>query len=120
MTYVQYINCDKWKKVIGITLWIGASLGLGVLLDGAIQLYGTEKYGLYDCHEVFNAESKDAPYGSVNEQCTPEYGVEIACIVAASAINIANYFMIWRTLNQHYQWLKIICGEKPINREVKQ
>lgn len=30
MTYVQYINCDMWKKVIGITLWSLASFGIYV------------------------------------------------------------------------------------------
>ena len=43
MTYVQYINCHKWKNIICITLWVGATIGLGVALyfgyDQAVNGY---------------------------------------------------------------------------------
>lgn len=118
MTYTQYVNCDKWKKVIGITLWVGACIGLGVLLNGAIHIYGTQQYGLYVCGSHF-VVGNGTGWGSIVESCGADYQTETFILVAISAMNIANYFMIWRTLNNHYRWLEIKCGVKPKTEKVE-
>lgn len=120
MTYVQYINCNKWKKVIGISLWIGASIGLGYLTFCAVEQYGTTNNGLTELKLIkSNPPTSDNPFGSNEYQDQPAYVVETFFLIVAGLGNFANYFMIWRSLNNHYQWLEIKCGVKPKTDDLK-
>lgn len=108
MTHVQYIDCDKWKHVLGIVLWIGISVALGFFLYWAIGLYGTQEYGMSKCHDEFIGHILE-----MTSVCVPDYAGEIFFITLSSVLNFMNYFVIWKVLNNHYRWLEIRCGKKP-------
>lgn len=117
MTYVQYVNCSKWKKIIGIGLWIGASIGISFCLMLTIQIYGTEQDGLFLCHDFISGSASDK-YGMVTTKCEPDYQSQMVLLIITSALNVANYSMVWRTLNNYYRWIEIKCGERPLNGDV--
>jgi hypothetical protein len=112
LTYVQYVDCSKWKKVLGISLWIGLTIGLGFIFNFTIGLYGTEQYGLFECHDYLSGKGSD-PYVMVTTHCEPQLSIETFFLIIAGLANAGNYFMIWRTLNNHYRWIEIRCGQKP-------
>lgn len=110
MTYVQYVNCDKWKKVIGISLWIGASIGLAYLTNSSLGIWGKEIPGLVTCDVIYDDKNMD-----FRSSCNADYSKQGVIIGSMILLNLINYFMIWRTMNNHYQWLEIRCGSKPDN-----
>lgn len=124
MTYVQYINCDKWKKIIGITLWVGATIGLII--------------GLYFCIEYFlnpvtlpkepDTSLPDDEYNKElhvyiekeNEyiQYIENIGFYQFNLILVFCANIANTCLIWYALNHHYEWIELRCGVKQSPNEV--
>ena len=111
MTYVQYINCDKWKKVIGISLWVGASIGLG--------------FSEYICYEYYQ-NGYDPGYCTIafsttSEQntCIKDHAGNPTGLILVSIVNVVNYIGIWYVMNNHYRWMEIRCGKKPSPNEVK-
>lgn len=112
MTYTHYVDCAKWKKVIGIGLWITLSVLLAYGIYFTIGLYGTEKQGLYLCHDEYTNMEK-FPHETVQTVCEPDYPTQLICIGGTVLMNIVNYVFVWRTLNRHYKWLEIKCGTKP-------
>lgn len=114
MTYVQYINCSKWKKVIGISLWIGSCIGLGYAINLSLPIWGSDSVYWNICNEAFDFKT-----GGFYADCHPDWVKEGSLIGLVVVLNAINYFMIWRTMNNHYQWLEIRCGVKPNPNEVK-
>jgi len=112
MTYVQYINCDKWKKVIGITLWSGTTIGLGYFLFFVSMSIHNDEFRITKCDDIY-----DFKLGGFKSDCHKEvdYSTLGLFLGLAIAVNVGNWFMIWRTLNNHYRWLLIKCGTKPVN-----
>lgn len=118
MTYVQYIDCDKWKKVIGITLWAGATIGLSFQLSNDIGYELNHKYT--ECHDWgLNDIWRDSSTGKVIPRCYLDQTM-VLWSVFVYGINIFNYFMISYILNAYYQWFEIRCGTKPDNISEKE
>lgn len=112
MTYTHYVDCEKWQKIIGISLWIAVSIAIGYAVYFTIGLYGTEKYGLYLDQNKIVGPNSDHPFGDIITTTVPDYGTQLVCIAVAIFMNIVNYSFVWRTLNRHYKWLEIKCGKK--------
>lgn len=110
MTHIQYINCDKWKKVIGISLWIGATIALGSCI---YYLLNNTTFQIQDLHaSCFISTHNNKPFNT----CIDDNGDLLGLIwFVALFVNSINYFMIYRSLNKHYQWIEFRCGVKPGN-----
>ena len=121
MTYVQYINCDRWKKVIGISLWIGTTIGLGIGLiigyEGSVNpLIIPLKPNIYNSTQT-TQDYTDALNSYYKAKNTNENnaGLFILCLAG----NLVNYPFILYALNKHYQWIEIKCGNRPTTEAVK-
>jgi hypothetical protein len=122
MTHVQYIDCEKWKKVIGISLWAGLTILLAVgvwfgyngimnpipvpkepsILEPVSQF--SEHLNAYDYARNTNAVNQQTFFFSV-------FGT------------VVNSSVIWYMLNFRYKWIEIKCGTKPkdfFNSEFKE
>lgn len=117
MTYVQYINCDKWKKIVGIALWVGATIGLG------FGIYELKNNISFENHTTCVPGNDYVTLDGILHYSTLCYADNgflyyLYWFIAISA-NIVNGYMIYRTLNNHYKWLEIKCGVKPKTEQVK-
>lgn len=100
MTKVIGINCHKWLRIIGIILWSGATIGLGVG-----EYFGYDHLINGDpnsCHEDIKSwqnlciqNSKD-PIG----------------ITLVSIVNIGNITGMWLVINNKYKFVEIKCLSK--------
>jgi len=106
MTRTWNINCDKWKKVIGITLWSGITLGLLYFLSFVCISISNDEFEKTECGMYsFNTDS-------YNCHKAVDYNLIGIVLGMAIAFNSGNIFMIWRTLNNHYHWLEVKCVSK--------
>lgn len=114
MTREWIIDCKKWQKIIVITLWIGACIGLGGMTYLAIDQYGTTKNGLYIDHEVCTPD-KDVPtWHDCHNDPLPDYNTEILLLLLVGSLNFVNYFAMWYVLNNKYKWLRVRCKESVV------
>lgn len=111
MTRIQYIDCSKWKKVIGIILWIGATFGVGF---GAYFMYENSFYlPNSSCFKFKQFDSSNNSYYD-NTACSGDSGALLAFLWTLILLaNGGNAFMIYHTLNEHYRWIEFRCGKKP-------
>lgn len=111
MTHVHYIDCSKWKKVIGIVLWIGATIGLG------FGIYYMNSFSYVEDDETCFKMSENNQGGSVIS-CSGDEGKTFYLVWSLLIVaNGLNSFVIWHCLNNHYKWLEIRCGKKPKNED---
>lgn len=110
--HTAWVDCHKWKKVLGIGLWTAMTFGL------CVGWYEMFEYGLihYDdkwhgfCHEVYNYNN-----GVDSSSCdlTLSDPKLVAGLVFSNLSTWFNFWMIWRELNYRYRILEIKCGKKP-------
>ena len=105
MTKTIQINCDKWKKIIGIVLWSGASIGLGI----ALYIGYDQAFNGY--HPDCDKRLPDNWYKSCLQQAYKDpFVLEIS-----SVANIGNYIGIWIVTNKHYKWFEVKCATNSEN-----
>lgn len=105
MTKIIKVNCDKWKKVIGISLWFGVTIGLAIGLCSLINYQIT--HGFVICNSFFDFKSNTYTCRNDPDYLGLGFGFGIALLS-----NIGNSYMIWKTLNDKYKILKFECVSK--------
>lgn len=120
MTHVAYINCEKWQKIIGITLWIGATIGLALgvcygfegtfnpLKVPPIPPIDNDTQTIQDFNNQLIAHGK-AIDTNVNN---------VLLFALSTAGTILNSSVILYVVNAKYSWIEIRCGVKPNQTEV--
>ena len=99
MTRIITINCSKWKKVIGLTLWSGATIGLGVGLYCMINWFLIHGFGACNLSGVKN-------------WCDSSLAVVMIILLAfALTSNFFNTLAIWMTINDHWKILEVKCND---------
>lgn len=103
MTRIQYIDCSKWQKVLGIILWCGATIGLGV------AIYGLVTYTYIEENESCYKKSAEL----IN--CVSDDGILVIVMWIVSLLaNGGNIFGIYYVVNNHYKFIEFRCGKKPV------
>lgn len=114
MTRIQYIDCKKWERIIGITLWSLATIGLFYGLYALVS-YSLTQSAFRTCIEYYSNGI------TVNTTCQVYSGIDVFAVIFAYALallgNVGNVCSIWYVLNSHYRWLEIKCGSKPEDEE---
>ena len=120
MTYVQYINCDKWRTIIGITLWTGATLGLlfGVYF-GTIYIQNPLPVPTIPPVDGPETPSQFRAIIDAHDKASGENGLGQLLFVFSLVGTIINTIVIWLVVNDHYKFIEIRCGVKPFPNEVK-
>ena len=100
MTKVIGINCHKWLKIIGIVLWSGATIGLGI---GEYVAYIYAFVGVaYFPDDVCKMKEymNDSNCSKMEDQ---------RWLVLSSIVNIGNIIGMWLVINDKYKFFELKC-----------
>lgn len=113
MTVVWRINCSKWKTILGIVLWSGATIGLAL-----VMLNVSTHISMNDQLTCFYDKDKNIRDGN-NVHCYNDGGIMFAFLWLLVLLgNGGNALAIWYVINRHFNLLKVECtkNEKKNNQ----
>lgn len=119
MTHVQYINCDKWKRIIGLTLW---GFATGGIIFCAIDEYTTYFTSFrvvisdYDIHETCYHDYLRDGWRMCHQDQETDWDVMPIAVILSSILFVGNCIGIWIYVNHKYKFIELKCGIKPKDR----
>lgn len=98
------IDCDKWWRIIGITLWTFASFGIYYGEYSMVSWASTDNF-----HVCMGDKYYDSDKGIVCQNWNIWSPLDIIGLVIGTGATLFNTIGIWLAINSHFKLVQVRC-----------